>query len=114
MTLAPRPSCHAAPKGRRCLAYAGAHQAVEVKRAEHRACRQGPPVKALVESFDHGIDNVAQAIRVRLHAPEYAPRRGSAHDCNCSGDLVPGNSWIRPLRPEDGSLQKVARWVLPM
>jgi hypothetical protein len=22
---------------------------------------------------------------VRLHAPEYAPRRGSAHDCNCSG-----------------------------
>ena len=62
----------ATPKRRRCLAYAGAHQAVEVKRAEHRPCCQGPPVKALVESFDHGIDDVAQAIRARFHAPEYA------------------------------------------
>ena len=70
---------------RRCLAYAGAHQAVEVKRAEHRPCRQGPPVEAFVESFDHGINNVAQAVRVRFHTPEYAPRRAGAHDRNCCG-----------------------------
>jgi len=77
----------AAAKRRRCLAYAGAHQAVEVKRAEHRPRRQCPPVKALVERFDHGIDKVAQAIRVCLHAPEYAPPRASTHDRNCCGDL---------------------------
>ena len=76
-----------APKRRRCLANAGAHQAVEVKRAEHRPRRQCPPVEALVESFDHGINDVAQAIRVRLHAPEYAPRRADAHDRICCDDL---------------------------
>ena len=76
----------AAPKRRRRLADAGAHQAVEVKRAEHRPRRQRPPVEALVERFDHGIDDVAQAIRARrLHAPEYAPRRAGAHDRDCCG-----------------------------
>jgi len=40
-----------------------------------------------VERLDHGIDNVAQPIRACLHAPEYAPRRASAHDRNCCGDL---------------------------
>ena len=76
----------AAAKRGRCLADAGAHQAVEVKRAEHRPRRQCPPVEALVERFDHGVDNIAQAIRVCLHAPEYAARCARAHDRNCCGD----------------------------
>ena len=104
----------AAPKRRRCLADAGAHQAVEVKRAEHRPRRQCPPVKALVERFDHGIDNVAQAIRVRLHAPEYAPRRASAHDRNCCGGLRPGNSCDSPAASGRWIAAEVARWLLPM
>ena len=71
----------AAPKRRRCLADTGAHQAVEVKRAEHRPRRQCPPVEALVERLDHGIDNVAQAIRacfMRPSMPRAAPARMTA------------------------------------
>jgi hypothetical protein len=63
-----------APERRRRLADAGTHQSVEVKRTEHRPRRQRPPVEALVESLEHGVDHVAQTIR--LHGGEYdrAPR----------------------------------------
>ena len=68
----------AAPEGRRRFADPGTHQAIEVEGAEHRPRRQRPPVEALIERFEHGVDDVAETIRVRrLHDAEYdaAPRR---------------------------------------
>jgi hypothetical protein len=44
-----------------------------VKRAEHCTRRQRPTVEAFVERFDHGVNDIAQPIGVRLHVPEYAP-----------------------------------------
>jgi hypothetical protein len=72
-----------ATEGRRRLADPGAHQAAEVKRAEHRSRRDGPPVEALVERFEHRIDDVAQAIRRWFHAPKYARGDACAHDRDC-------------------------------
>jgi hypothetical protein len=63
-----------APERRRRFPDARAHQAVEVKGAEHRPRRQRAPVQALVESLQDGIDDVAQAIRLGLHGVEYAAR----------------------------------------
>jgi hypothetical protein len=46
---------------------------MEVKRAQHRPRRQRAPVEALVESLEHGVDDIAQAIRVhQAHGGEYA------------------------------------------
>ena len=61
-----------AAKRRGRLPYPGAHQPIEMKRAEHRPRRQCPPVKALIERFNHRIDDISQAIRVGLHLPDYA------------------------------------------
>jgi hypothetical protein len=74
----------AAPERRRRLADAGADEAVVVEGAEHRPRRQGPPVEALVEGLQDGVDDVAQAIRGdRLHAAEYAGTPAGAHDRDC-------------------------------
>jgi CO/xanthine dehydrogenase Mo-binding subunit len=48
--------------GRR-LANPGPHQAIEVKRAEHRPGGQGAAVEPLVQRFENHVDDVAQAIR---------------------------------------------------
>src|SRR5262249_34132107 len=43
-----------------------------VKGAEHRPRRQRAPVEALIERLEHGVDDIAQAIRLhRLHGAEY-------------------------------------------
>jgi hypothetical protein len=64
----------AAPERCRRLADAGAHQAIEVERAEHRTRRQRRSAEALVESLEHGVDDVAQAIRPhRFHGPGVCP-----------------------------------------
>ena len=93
----------AAPQRSWWLAYSGTHQTIEVKRAEHRPRRQCPPVEALVESLDHGVHNISQTIRARLHAVEYVSRRAGAHDrncCPCAFCTFGGTSCCRPGRPQ--------------
>jgi hypothetical protein len=63
----------AAPERRRCLADAGADQAVEVERAQHRPRRQRPAVEAIVEGLEHRVDDVAQAIRAGGFAQAASP-----------------------------------------
>jgi len=94
----------AASKRSRRLADAGAHQAVEVEWAQHRACCECRPVEALVEGFEYGVDDVAQAVGAhRLHAAEHACAAAGAHDRDCCrmarsrrGGVSRGNDMQRP------------------
>ena len=52
---------------------------------ETRTAGNGDPVTAL----DHRINDVAQAVRVRIHLLEYVPHRTLAHDRNCSDGSAP-------------------------
>ena len=68
----------AAPEAPRRLADAGADQAFEVERAEHRPRRQRRPVETLVEGLEHGVDDVSQAIRAHRPHARSMPASGAA------------------------------------
>ena len=54
-----------------------------MKWTEHRASGDGPSVEARIDRLEHGIDDVAQAVRARFHAFEYRSPVEDTLDRNC-------------------------------
>jgi hypothetical protein len=93
----------AAPEPRRRLADAGADQAVEVERAEHRPRRQRRAVEALVEGLEHGVDDVAQTIRAHRSHARSMPASAAVRMTGIAAALRPPDQVVSTAAPARGS-----------